>query len=196
MKAVTQFPFLVVNGLESHGLFSQDFREVKQIATPFDLAVVTHLPDRNSRLVLHLGKFGRVSAGRRAMNAPRRLSAQRFMAAFPVKFLPKRIVLGLLLTEIVLRRYGFLQGFMHPLVTTVLGWFSGLDPLRLDAQLDPPFRKLAEAAQGQRGERRSVVGADRVGQPGLSKDPLKPRLHFLVPGSRQRTAQKQIPREV
>src|SRR5215467_2176919 len=196
MKAVTQFPFLVVDGLESHGLMSQDFREVEQVATPFDLAVVTHLPDRNSRLVLHLGKFGRVSAGRRAMNAPRRLSPQRFMAAFPVILLQKRIVLALLLTVIVLRRYGFLQGFMHPLVTTVLGWFSGLDPLRLDAQFDPPFRKLAETAQGQRGERRPVVGADHLRQSGLSKDPFKPRSHFLIPGSLQRAAQKQISREV
>src|SRR6266403_114008 len=113
-----------------------------------------------------------------------------------VSFLEKRIILALLLREIALRRYCFLQGSMHPLVAPVLGRFSRLDPLRLNPQLDPPFRELADAAQCQRGERRPVVGADHIGQPGLPKDPLKPRLHFLLPGSLKRTAQKQIPREV
>src|SRR5215831_1089356 len=99
MKAVTQFPLLVVDRFESHGLFSQDFREVEQVATPLNLTVMTHLPDRNSWFVVHLGKFGRIRAGRSAINAPRRLSPQRFMAAFPVIFLLKRIIFALLLAE-------------------------------------------------------------------------------------------------
>src|SRR5882762_9840334 len=196
MKTVTQFPPVLVDRFESDGLFSQDFRKIKQLSSPLDLAVATHLPDRDSRLVLHLEEFGRIGAGRGAIDASRRLSSQRLMAALPVIFLQKRIVVALLLREIALRRHCFLQGSMHPLVTPVLGRFSRLNPLRLDAQLDPPFRELTDAAQGQRGERRSVVGADHLGQSGLSKDPLKPRLHFLVPGSLKRATQKQIPREV
>src|SRR5882672_1580594 len=196
MKTVTQFPLTIVDGFKSHGLFSQDFREVEQLAAPLDLAVVSHLPDRNSRLVLHLGEFGRIGAWRGAMDTPWRLSSQRLMGALPVIFLLKRIIVALLLMEIALRRHCLLQGSMHPLVTPVLGRFSRLNPLRLDAQLDPPFRELAEAAQGQRGERCSIIGADHLGQPGLPKDPLKPRLHFLLPGSLQRAAQKQIPRKV
>src|SRR5436190_20836275 len=79
MKAVTSFPPVLVDGLEAHVLFSQDFREVEQLATPLDLAVVTHLPDRDSRLILHLGKFGRIGAWRGAIDAPRCLSSQCFM---------------------------------------------------------------------------------------------------------------------
>src|SRR6266567_5022858 len=196
MKTVTQFPPLLIDRFESDGLFSQDFRKVKQLSAPLDLTVVTHLPDCDSRLILHLGEFGRIGAWRGAIDAARCLSSQRLMAAFPVIFLLKRIILALLLMEIALRRYCFLQGSMHPLVAAVLGRFSRLDPLRLNPQLDPPFRELAEAAQCQRGERRPVVGADHIGQPGLPKDPLKPRLYFLLPGSLECTAQKQIPREV
>src|SRR6266852_187931 len=196
MKTVTQFPPLLVDRFESDGLFSQDFRKVKQLSAPLDLAVVTYLPDCDSRLILDLGEFDRIGAWRAAIDAPRRLSSQRLMAAFPVIFLQKRIILALLLMEIALRRYCFLQGSMHPLVATVLGRFSRLDPLRLNPQLDPPFRELADAAQCQRGERRPVVGADHIRQPGLPKDPLKPMLYFLLPGSLKRTAQKQIPRKV
>src|SRR6267143_2906047 len=196
MKTVTQFPPPLVDRFESDRLFSQDFREVEQLATPLDLAVLTYLSDCDSRLILHLGEFGGIGAGRGAIDASRRLSSQRLMAALPVIFLQKRIVVALLLREIALRRHCFLQGSMHPLVTPVLSRFSRLNSLRLNSQLDPPFRELADAAQGQRGERRSVVGADHLGQSGLPKDPLKPRLHFLVPGSLKRATQKQIPREV
>jgi len=79
MKTVTQFPPFIVDGFQSHGLFSQNFRKVEQLTTPFDLAVVTHLPDRDSRLVLHFREFGRIGARRGAMDARRRLSSQRLM---------------------------------------------------------------------------------------------------------------------
>src|SRR4029077_3720593 len=119
MKTVTQFPLLLVDRFESDGLFSQDFRKVEQLPSPLDLAIVTHLPDRDSRLILHLGKFGRIGAWRGAIDAPRRLSSQGLMAALPVIFLLKRIILSLLLMEIALRCHGFLQGSMHPLVAAV-----------------------------------------------------------------------------
>src|SRR6266550_6264770 len=196
MKTVTQFPLTIVDGFKSHRFFSQDFREVDQLSAPLDLPVMTHLSDGNSRLVLHLGKFGRIGAWRGAIYASRRLSSQCLMAALPVIFLLKRIILSLLLMEIALWCHRLLQGSMHPLVAAVLGRFTGLDPLRFNSQLDPPFRELAETAQCQRGERHSVVGADHLGQPGTPKDPLKPRLHVLLPGSLKRAAQKQIPREV
>src|ERR1700704_6717197 len=119
MKTVTQFPPSLVDRFESDGLFSQDFREVEQLATPLDLAVLTNLPDCDSRLILHLGEFGRIEAGRGAIDASRRVSCQRLMAALPVIFLLKRIVVALLLREIALRRHCFLQGSMHALVTPV-----------------------------------------------------------------------------
>src|SRR5262245_28244916 len=196
MKAVTQFPLVLVNRFESHGLFSQDFREVKQVAAPLDLAVVAHLPDRDSRLVLDLGKLGRVGTCRSAIDTSRRLSSQRLMAALPVIFLLKRSVVPLLLMEIALRGHWFCRGSMHRRVPAVLGRFPRLDPFRLNSEFDPPLRELAEAAHGQRGERRSVVGADHLGQSTVPKHPLKPGLNFLISGSRQRAAQKQISREV
>src|SRR4051812_34342988 len=136
MKTVTQFPLTIIDGFKSDGLFSQDFRDVEQLAAPLDLAVVSHLPDRNSRLVLHLWEFGRIGTWRGAMDTPWRLSSQRLMRALPVIFLLKRIVVALLLTKIALRRYCLLQGSMHPLVTAVLGRFTGLDPLRFNSQFD------------------------------------------------------------
>src|SRR2546423_10954585 len=87
MKTVTQFPLLVVDRFESHGLFRQDFREIEQLAAPLDLAVLADLSNRESRLVLHLREFGRVGAWRGAIDAPRCLSSQRLMAALPVIFL-------------------------------------------------------------------------------------------------------------
>src|SRR6267143_2483756 len=162
MKTVTQFPPVLVDRFESDGLFSQDFRKIKQLSSPLDLAVVSHLPDRDSRLILHLGEFGRIGAWRAAIDASRRVSSQRLMAALPVIFLQKRIVVALLLTKIVLRRHCLLQGSMHPLVTAILGRFSWLDPLRLDSQLDPPFRELADDEQCQRGERDSIIGANHL----------------------------------
>src|SRR5689334_23267972 len=131
MKTVAQFPLVLVDQFESDGLVGQYVGEIDQVTLPFDLASAPNLPDRNSRLVLHLGKFGRIGAWRVAMDAAGGLSAQRLMAALPVVFLLKRIVMALLLTKIALRRHGFLQSFMHPLVTTVLSRFPGLDSLWL-----------------------------------------------------------------
>src|SRR5688572_1982650 len=176
MKAVTQFPLVVVDRFKSYWLFSQDFRDVDQFATPLDLTLVTHLPDCDSGLVLHLWKFGRIRAWRPAMDASWRLSFQSLMRSVPVIFLPKRIIPLLLFLKISLRRHGFLQGSMHPFVAAVLGRFPRLDPLRLDTQLDPPFRELADAAQCKRRERRSVVSANHFRQSSFPKDPLKPIL--------------------
>src|SRR5438132_1779021 len=196
MKTVTQFPSALGNGFAPHGLFSHDFREVNQLAAPLDFTVVTHSPDRDPRLVFHLREFGRVGARRGAIDTPRRFSSQRLMRALPVIFLHKRIILALLLWKITLRRYSLLQGSMHSLMAAVLGRFPRPDPLRLDPKLDPPFRELAEPAQGQRRAGRSIIGANHLGQPRLPKDPLKPRLHFLMPGSLKRAAQKQIPGKI
>src|SRR5438105_7184774 len=85
---------------------------------------------------------------------------------------------------------------MHSLMAAVLGRFPRPDPLRLYPKLDPPFRELAEPAQGQRRGGRAITGANHLGQPRLPKYPFKPRLHFLMPGSLKRAAQKQIPGKI
>src|SRR5688572_32147828 len=116
MKTITQLPLVIVDRFKSYRLFSQDFRDIDQLATPFDLALVTHLPDRDSGLVLHFGEFGRIGAWREAMEASRRFSFQRLMRAVPVIFLLKRIIVLLLRLNIFLRCHCFLQGSMHPFV--------------------------------------------------------------------------------
>ena len=61
------------------------------------------------------------------------------------------------------RRLG-LQHAVHALVTPVLLRLAGLDPLQLDAQLQPPRGQLAESAGPDRGERAAVVAAQPLRQ--------------------------------
>src|SRR5262245_24420289 len=51
VKTVTQLPVVLIHGLESHGLFGQDFRDVEKLAPPLDLAVRAPVPNGDSRLV-------------------------------------------------------------------------------------------------------------------------------------------------
>src|SRR4051812_43299520 len=96
MKTVTQFPLVLVNRFEPHGLFSQDFRKVKQLAAPLDFAILTHSPDSDSRPVFYFREFGRIGARRGAMDTPWCFSVQPFVGALPVVFLHKSIVSALL----------------------------------------------------------------------------------------------------
>src|SRR6266576_5810384 len=103
------------------------------------------------------------------MNCYRWFSSQRLVAALVVKLPQERIVATLLCKQILLWRHCFLQSAMHSLMTSVLCRLAWLDSLWFDAQLDPPFRQLAEATQSQRRERCSVVGADHLRQPNSRK---------------------------
>jgi len=139
VKTVTQLPVVLIHGLESHGLFCQDFRDVEKLAPPLDLAVMAHVPNGDSRLVFNLGGFERIRSWGRAIDTARGLSFQRLMGTLPVIFLLEGMILALLRVKIALRRH-FLQRSVHPLVATVLRGFSRPDPLRLDPQLNPPLR--------------------------------------------------------
>src|SRR5262249_58970170 len=61
---------------------------------------------------------------------------------------------------------------VHALVPTVLLRLAGLDVLRLDAQLDEPYREAAERPFSRRAKRRALVGTERPRHP---RGPQRPR---------------------
>src|SRR5437667_2408995 len=62
---------------------------------------------------------------------------------------------------------------VHPLVSPVLLGMRGLDELRMNAEADPPHGEGREAAQGTRGKRRAVIGADPLREAIALEEPEK-----------------------
>ena len=77
-----------------------------------------------------------------------------------------------------------LERAMHALVAAVLLRLAGRDALRCDAELDPPDREPAKSAGSDRGERRTVVGAQRARQAIILKRPLQRVAAVRVVGPR------------
>ena len=82
---------------------------------------------------------------------------------------------------------------MHAFVPSVLLRMSRLDPFWPDAQLHPPYRQPRQPAHRARGERRPVVGADRLGHSMLAECGLEDGLHPRAVGLLHRLAAQQIP---
>jgi hypothetical protein len=81
---------------------------------------------------------------------------------------------------------------MHALVTTVLLWSTGLDPLDANTQAKPPDRKFAQVEQGvSRSEGDAVVAADVGRQSTLLKKPLKHRESVVFSGRGKRFTSEQ-----
>src|SRR5438445_1005746 len=196
MKAVTQLPLLLIYRLKSQRLFSQDFRDGEELTLPLALAVVAHLPHRDSRLVLNLWEFDWIGPWRRAINTAWSFSSQRLMRTLPVVLLSKGSEVTLLCGKSFLRWHCFLQRAVHALVATVLCGFARTNPLGFDPKPYPPFRELADPAHRQRRKRCSVIGTNGLRQPVLPKDPLKPWSNRLMARPLKPPAQKQISREV
>src|ERR1700733_3770775 len=98
------------------------------------------------------------------------------MRSLPVVIVDEGIELGLLLQEVLPRRFGglFLQGQVHAFVPTILLGISRPDTLDADPEAQPPDRELAEAKEGAvAGEGHSVVAADRPRQPEVLERPFK-----------------------
>jgi hypothetical protein len=65
---------------------------------------------------------------------------------------------------------------MHALVASVLLRMARLDALDLNAEPEPPHRKLRKVEQGIRADKgNGSVGADGIRQSALSKEPLERR---------------------
>src|SRR5207247_2791439 len=180
MKVVTHLPLLLIDRLKSQRLFSQDFRDVEELTLPLDLAVVAHLPHRDSRLVLNLWEFDWIGPWRRAINTTWSFSSQRLMRTLPVVLLSKGIEVALLCGKSFLRWHCFLQRSVHALVATVLCGFARTNPLGFDPKPYPPFRELADPAHRQRRKRCSVIGTNGLSQPVLTTEPINNRSNSLM----------------
>src|SRR5713101_938873 len=84
------------------------------------------------------------------------------------------------------------QGAVQALVTAILFRSSWRDPLRLNAELDPPYRKLRKAAHAATRKRRPVVTADRPRQPIFTECRFEQRSRTSRINTPHRLAAKQI----
>src|SRR6267142_6332759 len=82
------------------------------------------------------------------------------MRPFVVVLVPKCIEAALLGADRRCWRLGrgLLQRAMEPFVPTVLTWSTRIDPLRDDAQFDPPDRQGRQTTSTHGGKRRPVIG--------------------------------------
>src|ERR1041385_205496 len=196
MEAVAQLPSIFIESSQSDRLFSEHLRDIDEFTAPLDFTIVTDLPNADSRFILNLGKLGRIRSWRGVVKTGWRLSVQCLMRALAIILLEVRIIVALLLFHIGLRCDVLFQGSMYALMATVLSRLTWANPLGLDPQFDPPFRKLTDPAHGHRSKRHPVISTHRLRQPVLPKDPLKPGSNRLIGRVLQRPAQKQVSREI
>ena len=81
---------------------------------------------------------------------------------------------------------------MHALVSSVLLRLAGRDPLRLNPGLDHQNRKARQPSDADRGERRTVVGAQPERQAEFAERGVEHRPDVLAVRSGQRLAAQQI----
>ena len=101
--------------------------------------------------IFHFRHAARILPWRRLIDAGWRLHPPPFVRTHLVIFQAETIQFPLLRPPIFRRRHGYflLQGAMHPLVPSVLFRMPGFDPLRHDAQLQPPHRQPRQPGQGR-----------------------------------------------
>ena len=120
MKAIEEFPLLLINLFESKRLLREHLRDIDKITMPFNFPVVSCTSDNNSRLVLDGWQFGRVGAWGDVIDRTGGFPSQRFMGTLPVVLLNKRIEMALLKLVILLRRNIVLKSAVHALMAAVL----------------------------------------------------------------------------
>src|SRR5439155_19644984 len=90
-----------------------------------------------------------------------------------VELLTEDVELALLCSAVARRRLErlVLERLVHPLVAPVLLRLARLGQHRQHAQLEPPYRQLAEPPQRGRRERHAIVGLDAAWQSVLFEQP-------------------------
>src|SRR6516162_3513781 len=182
-------------GLDHANRFAnQRLTDKDQLAGPFDLAVAAHPADRDIATVARIREPLRVRPRRGLVGRSRCLLSQRLMRPLAV------VETAELVETLLLRRYAvgrrhrglLLEGAVNPLVTAILLRLAGNDPLRPDAELEPPYRQPRQAARSGRGKRRTVVRTDRQRQPMLAERRLEDRPHMLGVGARHGLTAQQV----
>lgn len=151
----------------------EDFREVGELPTPFELAVVSHLSHRHPGKVFHLGQFGRIGLGGRAVDLAGSETLQSFVRALPVELLTKASKRRCCSPRVCAGGWMALPSATgacaHPARSRSVG--PGESPTGSTTWLG----QMAQAPHCQRSKRRPVVGAHGLGQPMFPKHPLHPR---------------------
>ena len=133
---------------------------------------------------------------RRTVPIPRTGLPQSLMRPLFIVAVAKGVKGSLLPSSVRLRRRSrlCLQRPVQPLQPSVLFRVAGLDSLRNDAQLDPPYCQLRQAPKTNACKGRSVVASDRLGQSILPESALKDSLYLRPSGLRKPVADQQVPR--
>src|ERR1700747_848507 len=128
------------------------------------LAVQANAPasrDENFAIMERISQLGQaaIRAQGSRVDLSRALHVQSFVRAFAVEFADEVIEFCLLLQAVSARRSGglLLESEMQALVASVLLRMAGLDALDLNAEPEPPHRKLREVEQGIRALKHPLI---------------------------------------
>src|ERR1700677_4492797 len=144
-------------------------------AAPSDLARGAHASHLMMGVIPGILDPRRHRPGRGAPDLRGRRLLQRLVRTLLVE-VPAKPVEALLLFACAERRRLcrlLLQRAVHPLVPTIVLRRSRTAEMRLDAQLQQPYRQSRKPARSRRSERGAVVGADRVGKPEILEKSLE-----------------------
>ena len=127
-----------------------------------------------------------------AADSRRRPLLQRLVRTLLVEVLAKHVEALLLFARAQRRRLRRLlrQRAVHPLVSTIVLRRSRTAEMRLDAQLQQPYRQSRKPTRARRSERLAVVGADRLGKPEVPEKALENRSDLFMLGLRIRTSSR------
>ena len=195
-RPIADNPIPVVLWRQPHWLTPESLAEVDLIPSPLDLSVGADLPHRHSDLVVRSRYPAGIGPERRTVPIPRTGLPQSLMRPLFIVAVAKGVKGSLLPSSVRLRRRSrlCLQRPVQPLQPSVLFRVAGLDSLRNDAQLDPPYCQLRQAPKTNACKGRSVVASDRLGQSILPESALKDSLYLRPSGLRKPVADQQVPR--
>src|SRR5216684_5218393 len=179
--------------MQTNQFTDQRSGDENQLALPFNLAVAADPAQVAVAGIERILQAGRIGARRGRVNRRRRYLAQRLMRPLVIELVAEVIEALLLGSERGGRRLGgfCLEGLVHAFMPPVLLGLARHNAHWGDAQLDPPHRQPAQAAGGQRGERRTIIGEQHLRQAALAKEPLKCAPAACIVG-RDRTAAQQV----
>ena len=151
---------------EAHDFAGQGLADEYAFAAPSDLAGGVDASDFVMGVVPGVVDPGGHRPRGGAPDSRRRPLLQRLVRTLLVEVLAKHVEALLLFARAQRRRSRRLlrQRAVHPLVSTIVLRRSRTAEMRLDAQLQQPYRQSRKPTRTRRSERRAVVGADRVGK--------------------------------